>query len=427
MNIVTGPFIVTMFALSGALLVVLLVRPPSKRWLVTSLAAVACGGMLAVVTWLILVRWMHVVPIPLSHVVYFWFAATLVAVAVAVANLWRSRWWRKAIAALSVIVFLVTGSAAVNAVFGIDRTFGQFLGVTVPHPIPLTPPTAAAGMVSDYKPLAATWEPPSDMPRQGRVGTEVIPGTVSGFHARPAGIYLPPAALVPGAPALPLVIMMMGQPGNPDPHFAAKILDEFAARHNGLAPIVIVADQLGSPSVDTLCLNTTEFGRVETYITKDVVDWALANLNVTHDHRYWTIAGYSNGGQCAISMIAKHPKLWSNVLDISGEEFPGSDYPAPVLRNIFHGDRAAYDAQKPINILAKIKLPGTFGVFTVGSNDYTYLPGVRRTYAAASDAGMDAVYYEVPNGGHVLRALNGGLRKGFGLLYPRLGLSTGMP
>jgi poly(3-hydroxybutyrate) depolymerase len=154
------------------------------------------------------------------------------------------------------------------------------------------------------------------------------------------------------------------------------------------------------------------------------VNWAIANLNVTRDHRYWTIAGYSNGGQCAISFIAKHPALWSNVVDISGEEYPGSDAPASVLNDVFRGDQAAYDAQKPVNLLAATKLPGTFGVFTVGSNDTAYIPGVQRTVAAAAAAGMNTTYYEVPNGGHVLPALTDGLKKGFELLYPRLGLTA---
>ncbi|MGN6200342.1 hypothetical protein [Humibacter sp.] len=98
-----------------------------------------------------------------------------------------------------------------------------------------------------------------------------------------------------------------------------------------------------------------------------------------------------------------------------------------MLQNVFNGDQGAYDAIKPINEFAKTKLAGTFGVFTVGSNDAGYIPGVQRVDAAAGAAGMSTVYYEVPNGGHVLPALSEGLKKGFQLLYPRLGLSPGLP
>jgi hypothetical protein len=40
--------------------------------------------------------------------------------------------------------------------------------------------------------------------------------------------------------------------------------------------------------------------------------------------------------------------------------------------------------------------------------------------AAATAAGM-TVYHEVPNGGHVIGALNGGLTRGFEVLYPGSG------
>lgn len=426
-DIVSGPVIVAAYALATALVVYLVGRPPSRRWLAALGIAGLAGVTMAVLTWFVAVRVLHTIEVPLTHVVYFWLAATFIAVCIAVVNFWRSRWWRKLVAAVAVVVFGVTGTLAVNAVFGIDRTLAQFLGVTIRRPIALTPPTAGAVAGVMRGPLWKTWTPPHGMPAEGKTGTALIPGTISGFTARPAGIYLPPAALVKNPPALPLVVMMMGQPGNPTPHYVADALNRLAEQHHGLAPIVVVADQLGNPNTDTLCLNTSAYGNVETYITRDVVGWALAHLNVTHDHRYWTVAGYSNGGECAVSFAVKHPELWSNVVDISGEEYPGFDNPRWTLQHIFHGDQEAYDAQDPVNLLAHTRLPGTFGVFTIGSNDLTFKPGMLRTVAAAEAAGMTADYHEIPHGGHVLPALSDGLAYAFAQLYPRLGLSEPTP
>jgi len=42
---------------------------------------------------------------------------------------------------------------------------------------------------------------------------------------------------------------------------------------------------------------------------------------------------------------------------------------------------------------------------------------------AAQDAGMTALYAEIPGVGHAVGALNGGLDAGFDALYPRLGLA----
>jgi len=216
---------------------------------------------------------------------------------------------------------------------------------------------------------------------------------------------------------------MMGQPGDPDPSYVAETLDAMAARNNGLAPIVIVADQLGDPNIDPLCLDTAKYGNAETFLTQDVVNWARTNLNIIQDPRYWTIAGYSNGGQCAISLFAKHPRLWSNVIDISGEEFPGTEILDATLQDVFGGNTAAYDAQKPVNLLANRHFTGTTAVFTVGSNDAGFIPGTHRVAAAAEAAGMAVTYWESPNGGHVFPALTDGLDKAFEMLYPKLGLT----
>jgi len=261
------------------------------------------------------------------------------------------------------------------------------------------------------------------MPTRGTIGTEVIPATVSGFTARPAGVYLPPAALTAHPPKLPLVVLLMGQPGNPDPQYIAAVLDRYAAAHQGLAPIVVVADQLGDPTVDTLCLDTAKFGKVETYVNTDVVAWARTHLNILGTRDSWTIAGYSHGGQCAISFAAKHPDLWGNVLDISGEEYPGAEHAATTLADVFAGNQAAYDAQTPAVILSQHSYPDTTAIFTVSTDDSAFMPGVKRVSAAAQAAGMHVTYGEVLNGGHVIGALNGGLDQGFAALYPRLALS----
>ena len=51
-------------------------------------------------------------------------------------------------------------------------------------------------------------------------------------------------------PALPVVLMLSGQPGSPGRVFQAggiqTMMDGYAKTHDGLAPIVIAADQLGA-------------------------------------------------------------------------------------------------------------------------------------------------------------------------------------
>ncbi|WP_391857533.1 alpha/beta hydrolase-fold protein, partial [Vibrio cidicii] len=177
------------------------------------------------------------------------------------------------------------------------------------------------------------------------------------------------------------------------------------------------------PSVDPACSDSAKYGKVETFITRDVVSWISSNFNVIHAARAWTVAGYSNGGACALTYAAKYPDIWGNVVDISGEEFPGQEHPSRVLAQIFGGNQAAYDAQIPAKVFARHKYADTVGIFTVGSNDPEYVSRVKRSFQAARSAGVTATYYEVPDGGHVLGALLGGLREGFTILYPRLELA----
>ncbi len=424
MNIVDSPFVGVVYTLGLGAFLFLALRQPSRRWIVTGVAALLTGSLCAfLVLWFVTATDAFGVGLGTGTVIWVYLAFS--AICLAIANLWRSRVTRKVVASLSIVLFLLVGTVGINADFGLDRTVADLVGVSTQKPLKL--PKAAAP-TSTPTPLAggalwANWKPPKDMPTAGTTGTVVIPNTASQFKSRPAGLYLPPAALAKDPPLLPLVIMLMGQPGNPDPSFQAPILNAYAARHNGLAPIVLVVDQLGSPGVDPLCLDTAKYGKVETFLTVDAVNWARNNLHVLQDAAHWTIAGYSNGGECALSLGTKFPQTWGNVLDISGEEYPGSSHSAATLATVFHGNKAVYDAVKPLNLLASHHYPDTVGIFTVGSNDSMYRAEAKAVDAAATAAGWKTTYFEIPNGGHVLGALNGGLQEGYKILYPRLGLS----
>ena len=54
-----------------------------------------------------------------------------------------------------------------------------------------------------------------EMPTHGIVTAIDIPGVRSGFEARPAVVYLPPAWQIQPRPALPVVLLLAGTPGTP--------------------------------------------------------------------------------------------------------------------------------------------------------------------------------------------------------------------
>jgi enterochelin esterase-like enzyme len=426
LDIVAGVVPIVAYVLAVVALLAVAVRTPTPGRVASAAIGTASGALIGIgLAWSLSAS--NAFGVALDTTTTVWAVVVFAAVGLALSTLWRSGPWRKLVAVLAIVSFVTAGYLGINADFGLDRTVADVAGIstraTLTIPVVTATPSPGPTLLAGGA-LWANWHAPAGMPTAGTEGQVVIPNTISWFAARPAGLYMPPAALTPNPPALPLVIMMMGQPGNPDPSFSAAVLDRFAAQHNGLAPIVLVADQIGNPSVDPLCLDTARHGKAETYLVQDVVGWARTHLHVLPDAAHWTVAGYSNGGECALALGVKYPLLFGNVLDISGEQYPGADRASATLASDFGGNRAAYDAAKPLNQLAGKTFPDTTAIFTVGSNDGIYRTEAKAVFAATTAAGWKTTYFEVLNGGHVLGALNGGLQEGYTVLYPRLGLTA---
>ncbi|MDP9884905.1 enterochelin esterase-like enzyme [Sinomonas atrocyanea] len=422
LDILDGAFVGGAVAAGVAVLVVL-VAARSDRWRVQRLLLAAAAGTLVGLTFFVSWDAADALGLYLPEDVGRLLMATCAAGGVAIACLWDRQAWRRALAAAGVLVIAVSGGAAVNAYFGYDRTLGALAGVSTGPPIDLGALPQGAGPVKGAAAgkLLSAWTPPAGMPAVGRRGTVQIPS--NGFAARRAGVYLPPAALTAHPVRLPLVVLMMGYPGTPDPGAVANVLDAFAAAHRGLAPIVVVADQIGTKG-DPACADSTTYGPAESYILDDVIPWARRTFSVLGDAAHTAIGGYSNGGACAFKLAAERPALFGAMFSVSGEEYPGAESPQAAIADVFHGDVKAFDAAKPAAILARHhgRYSHITAVFTVGSGDPTFTPGVRRAEQAAKAAGMAASFRTVPGAGHVHGAIGGGFRTAFEVLLPVLGL-----
>jgi len=258
------------------------------------------------------------------------------------------------------------------------------------------------------------------------VGKVDIPATESGFPARGAYVYLPPAAFAAEPPALPVVVAMAGQPGEPADIFRAgqvdRILDEVAAEHDGLAPIVVVPDQLGDPTVNPMCLDGP-YGASETYLTVDVPDWIRASLNVSEDPADWAVTGFSQGGTCSLQLAAAHPELFGALLDIAGEEAPSLGTVEETIERGFGGDADAYRAATPEAILAaNAPYEDSVALFAAGEHDRKYSASMRAMSALAAEAGMAVTVLVSPGTAHDWNTARYGLREGFARLLPRWGI-----
>jgi enterochelin esterase-like enzyme len=405
-----GPVVYVVYAVALAAVVVLVVRRPSRRWMrrrwfaEVAVAAVAGAALGLGLTWLLSDR-LDLFGADLTGVVRAWITVGCAAFGIAVVSMRRASWMRVVASALALVLFVLTTAMAVNIDFGQFPTVRSVLGISaIPDESTQPLPPTAQSTAADSAPSFADWVAPATMPKTGTLTTVTIPASESGFAARPAVVYLPPAALTDDPPRLPVLIMMSGQPGSPeDPLVTNRLqqsLDAYAAAHDGLAPIVVSPDQLGEPTANPMCVDSP-LGNSQSYLTVDVPNWIRSNLTVIDDAHYWGIGGLSQGGTCSIQLGAQFPNLFGVILDASGEEYPRIGDPQKTADAAFGGSLARYEAAYPASIMQqRAPYSDTFAVFGVGSNDDAFVPQVKAIYADAQAAGMTASYLEAQGSAH---------------------------
>jgi len=417
-----------------ALLFALVLRRPRTRPLLIVALAVALGAAIGLLLCWLLSDQLDLFDVSLSPISRAWVAAAFGGAGMAIATLFRPGRWHRIVAGVAIPVVLLAGAIGVNADFGQYTTVGSLAGGAAATRLPaaalaLQKP-GAPGLTATPKKNASVelWRKPArgGLPKHGIVGTVRIPGTASGFAARDAYVYLPPAALVPHPVALPVLMLLSGQPGSPANVILGgkvpEIMNAFAASHHGLAPIVVVPDQLGAPQLNPMCLDSP-LGNVKTYLTVDVVDWIRAHLTVQTAASAWAIGGYSEGGTCSIQFGSADPQQFGNILDVSGQLAPKNGSLAQTIRLGFGGNAAAYQAALPGNVLAaNAPYRDTTAVFVTGQLDAKYSAISVTMSAAASAAGMHTTRSVSPGTAHDWHTVQWALVHAAGPIYAHLGL-----
>ncbi|MFE3292874.1 alpha/beta hydrolase [Rhodococcus sp. NPDC059234] len=402
---VTGRWAVAAMVVIGALGVLGLAAAVGRLSL-RAVAVVAGAGCAAAVGSAV-VLWAAYRPLPVqvSGGAALVVSVALVAVFVAVAVVARGSGRRRAIAAvLAAIALCVSAAGVVNRDVGRYPTLGALAGHRAPPTARLADFDEVPGSQSRVQtgsPTASTWQPPVRRTPDGMLTHADIPGTVSGFAARQALVYLPPAYLDAPRPLLPVLVLVAGNPGAPDDWLGnglAETATAFAAEHDGLAPVVVVPDALGATDAVPLCLDS-RLGNVDTYLAVDVPAWVASHLQVDVAPQARAIGGYSYGGTCAVQLATNHPDVYPTFLDMSGQDEPSLGDHAATVAATFGGDESAFAAVSAREVLTRHSRTGVSGVFVVGAEDDEYRPQQRRMYDAARAAGMDVRYYELP-GGH---------------------------
>jgi S-formylglutathione hydrolase FrmB len=402
----------------------------SAAWLAMCVPFIVmvAAGITGLLTWLINNVW-HPFPDLLPFTIVFWSWVALTGLVLAFARQPVLRTWPRRAAAIAAGVLVL--AAAANQVNGYFQAYPSLRVVLAPW-LDSKPAFTRTADVREIvaKPgqtLERIWHPPRGMPKTGAVYQVSIPGVRSGFPARPGYIYLPPAYLASPRPQLPVLVLLAGQPGDPrnwlDSGRLQAVMDAFARRHDGLAPVVVMPDDLGSEFANPLCLDS-RLGDAQTYLTVDVPNWITSHLQVRPPDRGWAIAGLSHGGTCAIQLSTQAPRLYPFFVDISGQIEPTLGSRQLTISRAFGGDAAAFARVDPIVVLAHTRFPHGAGVFVAGANDPVYTPQQRTMYLAARHAGMKVTFMELP-GGHGWQVWRGGLERNVSWLASQLGITDG--
>jgi enterochelin esterase-like enzyme len=398
-------------------------------------AAVA-AGLLSILMWLFSERVWNLWGSPLPKRVYAYAGLGILALLLIVPKILDLRRVLARIAVVPAALVVVLASASLlNQNFEYYPTLGSVFGDAGVKVESLdqfksqerasAPPKTKR---SDPPTSLANWTPPEGMPDRGTVVSAVIPASLSHQASSTAFVYLPPAYLATPRAELPVLVLIHGVPGGTTDWIRngriGQFMDDYAAAHHGLAPVVVLPDAGGKGAAyPPLCMDTMQ-GRAGTYLSQDVPNWVKATFGAgTHSSSQWAIGGFSYGGTCAMQLAMNYPTVYPTFIDSSGENQPTIRQGHQVLlQQYFGGNAAEFQRQNALDVIKTRKYPHTAGIITVGADDQFYRPQGLQAYQGMKRAGINVQLQEAP-GGHAWPAWKYGVENNMDWLMTRLGLN----
>ncbi|KAA0107993.1 esterase family protein [Mycolicibacterium sp. P1-5] len=294
---------------------------------------------------------------------WLWIGLTGLAVSVLVTGWLNRQWWRRGVSALAVPLCLLCAALALNAWVGYFPTVNVVWNQLTRAPVPnQTDRVAVTAM-----------QVAGDRPAKGVVVPVTIPAEASKFTHRGELVYLPPAWFAHNPPPRLPVVMMIGAALNTPADWlragnAITTVDDFAAAHNGNAPVLVFVDATGAFNNDTECVNGSR-GKAADHLTKDVVPFMVTDFGVSADRANWGILGWSMGGTCAVDLTVMHPELFSAFVDIAGDLGPNTGNKAQTISRLFGGNADAWAAFDPTTVITRHgPYTGVSAIFDMASN-----------------------------------------------------------
>ncbi|OCB62286.1 hypothetical protein A9X02_05530 [Mycobacterium malmoense] len=377
----------TTIQLVAAVVLTLAVGWRSRRWRTVWLPAAALAGASAayLTHWYVVDRGLSDDPAPAA--LWLWIMLTGTAAAVLVLG-WRgARSWRRGAGLLAVPLCALCAALVLNLWVGYFPTVQEAWSQLTSGPLPDQADQATVTAMA-----AKRARPP-----HGSVVPVVIPSDASHFKHRGELVYLPPEWFTSSPPpALPTVMMIGGQFNTPADWTragnAVKTIDDFAAAHDGKAPVFVFVDSGGAFNNDTECVNGVR-GNAADHLTKDVVPYLVSKFGVSADRSHWGVAGWSMGGTCAVDLTVMHPDMFSAFVDVAGDFFPNAGTKAQTIARLFGGNADAWAAFDPTTVISRHRpyrdVAGWFAISSEGPPAPRHDPGTTDGGAIRS-AGLEA-------------------------------------
>ncbi len=275
----------------------------------------------------------------------------------------------------SIMAGVVFAASLVNAHYAYFPTIESVFGVTAAHEVSMADVARLQGQ--------------GDLPH-GVVVSVSLPASTAVFEPRAGQVYLPPAWFRRDRPALPVVLLLAGTPGHMSDWTRAgnadRTVDRFARAHDGVGPVLVMADSNGSFWGDTECVDRPG-QEAETYLTVDVAAAVRERFGVGEGQ--WGVVGSSEGGTCAVMLALRHPDRFRAFADFSGEAGPTLGSHRTTVDKLFAGSEDRWRASDPASLLAAWHDRPTAGWFEVGTRDRDPRRATVRLARVGHDAGFD--------------------------------------
>jgi enterochelin esterase-like enzyme len=225
--------------------------------------------------------------------------------------------------AVSLVVLTLTATAALQ-LNRLTETYPTWASLTGQPAEGVALPLTA----SDPVVAGDATEPGHPTPGRSSLLNVTVPGAASGLRLS-MYIYLPAAYSTPEGlhRQFPVIEALHGYPGSPSSWVrrldVVHHLDIEMAAGRMAPTVVLLPSQTPDRLLDTECTDLAGGPRTETFLTRDVPDYARTHLRVRTDRAGWGLIGYSAGGFCALNLGLRHPDGYAAAASLSGYPDPG--------------------------------------------------------------------------------------------------------